>query len=55
MGDKIKEAEKRAYSTHVTDEKCTTARSKNMNDRNHLEDLSVNGKTTLKLYLKIEW
>jgi len=46
---------KRAYSTHVTDEKCTKAWSKNMNDRNHLEDLSVNGKIILKLDFKIEW
>lgn len=46
---------KRAYSTHVTDEKCTKARSKTMNGRNHLEDLSVNGKIILKLDLKTEW
>jgi len=26
-----------------------------MNDRNHLEDLSVNGEIILKLDLKTEW
>jgi len=46
---------KGAYSTYVIDEKYTKAWSKNMIDRNYLEDLSVNGEIILKLNLKIEW